>query len=135
MNCPIDKSPLLVEENTKSKFLANQLGHQHNNNNYDNNGMNANANQVTDEEILENINLFKVTKGVYVPKKNLDLIKYSYFKKMKLLVDNTNCIKKDSNNSQVNQSGAVTYALPCEVIYNRGLGVSEYANYYLLYLE
>lgn len=87
--------------------------------------MNANV-EVTDEEILQNINLYKVTKGVYVPKTNPDLIKYSFFKKMKLMADNTNCIKKNSfikSNEQSDQSGAMTYALPCEVIYNRGLEV------------
>ena len=106
-NCPICKSPIIKENGINSKFYNQQLG------------INNNNHQMTNEEILQNLNLEKKSKvNTFIPKKNSDFEKYNYYRKIQILLD-----KKDNNNKNEEKinPGAISFSLPCEAVLNRGI--------------
>ena len=106
-NCPICKSPIIKENGINSKFYNQQLG------------INNNNHQMTNEEILQNLNLEKKSKvNTFIPKKNSDFEKYNYYRKIQILLD-----KKDNNNKKEEKinPGAISFSLPCEAVLNRGI--------------
>ena len=106
-NCPICKSPIIKENGINSKFYNQQLG------------INNNNHQMTNEEILQNLNLEKKSKvKTFIPKKNSDFEKYNYYRKIQILLD-----KKDNNNKNEEKinPGAISFYLPCEAVLNRGI--------------
>ena len=106
-NCPICKSPIIKENGINSKFYNQQLG------------INNNNHQMTNEEILQNLNLEKKSKvNTFIPKKNSDFEKYNNYRKIQILLD-----KKDNNNKNEEKinPGAISFSLPCEAVLNRGI--------------
>ncbi len=106
-NCPICKSPIIKENGINSKFYNQQLG------------INNNNHQMTNEEILQNLNLEKKSKeNTFIPKKNSEFEKYNYYRKIQNLLDKKN---KNNNNEENINPGAISFSLPCEAILNRGI--------------
>ena len=110
-NCPICKSPIIKENGINSKFYNQQLG------------INNNNHQMTNEEILQNLNLEKKSKeNTFIPKKNSEFEKYNYYRKIQNLLDKKNKNKNKNNNNEENiNPGAISFSLPCEAILNRGI--------------
>ena len=108
-NCPICKSPIIKENGINSKFYNQQLG------------INNNNHQMTNEEILQNLNLEKKSKeNTFIPKKNSEFEKYNYYRKIQNLLDKKNKNKNNNNEENINP-GAISFSLPCEAILNRGI--------------
>ena len=108
-NCPICKSPIIKENGINSKFYNQQLG------------INNNNHQMTNEEILQNLNLEKKSKeNTFIPKKNSEFEKYNYYRKIQNLLDKKNK-NKNNNNEEIINPGAISFSLPCEAILNRGI--------------
>jgi len=102
-NCPICKSPIINKNGIHSKFYNQQLG--------------INEPEKKVNEILKKLNSEKET---FIPKKNNDIEKYNYYKKLqKFLINNSNY---DLNNkiNEINP-GSISYSLPCEALLDRGI--------------
>ncbi len=109
-NCPICKSPIIKENGINSKFYNQQLG------------INNNNHQMTNEEILQNLNLEKKSReNTFIPKKDSDFEKYNYYRKIQNLLDKK--YKKNNNNNEQKEvnPGAISFSLPCEAVLNRGI--------------
>ena len=76
---------------------------------------------MTNEEILQNLNLEKKSKeNTFIPKKNSEFEKYNYYRKIQNLLDKKNKNKNNNNEENINP-GAISFSLPCEAILNRGI--------------
>ena len=109
-NCPVCRNPILNERGIRSKFYNNQLGIQNNNNNQEDQN-------VLDEAILEKINLNEMGSGSYIPKKNIELEKFAYYKKLEYALEKLGKIE-DSKKEEI-KPGSVSFSLPCEAILDR----------------
>ena len=141
--CPICKSSLITNTNNRSRFFNERLGlHVNNNANNinnlnNNNNVNIERNQqqrnMTNEELLENIDLSQVNTNIKSNSKNSDnfsnitnednklLKKFLRFKKFQ---EKLNGLKERIGqdikpNKQNCESGAISYGLPTEAVYNR----------------
>jgi E3 ubiquitin-protein ligase synoviolin len=102
-NCPICKSPIINKNGIHSKFYNQQLG--------------INEPEKKVNEILKKFNFENET---FIPKKNTEIDKYNYYKKLqKFLINNSNY---DLNNkiNEINP-GSISYSLPCEALLDRGI--------------
>ena len=143
--CPTCKASIITDQNMRSRFFNERLGlHVNNNaniNNLNNNNNNAVLNNernqqprmMTNEELLENIDLSRVNNNISTTKsytinyedlsfnENKLLKKYLQFKKFQ---DKLNGIKERigqdvKSNKEKCESGAISYGLPTEAVYNR----------------
>ena len=141
-NCPICKSPIMVSQNYRSRFFNERLGIHVNNNanniNNINNNLNVERNQqprnMTNEELLENIDLSQVNNNIIDKNKNYSmgydevnnienklLKKFLRFKKFQ---EKLNGLKERigqeiRSNTQSCESGSISFGLPTEAVYNR----------------
>ena len=148
-NCPVCKVPIVNEQNIRSRFFNQRLGinannnanvnnnanNANNNNNINNINLNAERNQpqrnMTNEELLENIDLSKTSSTNFDSNKN----DFSYnlendenklltqFLKFKKFQEKLSGLKErvglDNLNKENCESGAISYGLPSEAVYNR----------------
>lgn len=112
-NCPVCRNPIMNERGIRTKFYNNQLGIQNQNNN------NQEEQNTLDENILEKINLNEIGGGVYVQRKNAEMEKYDYYKKLEYGLIKLGRIS-DAPNQEI-KSGAISFSLPCEAVLNRGV--------------
>ena len=143
--CPICKSSIITDQNNRSRFFNERLGlHVNNNANINNNNNNLNINlnnernqqqrNMTNEELLENIDLSQVNTNIISSSKNSDIIfddantednkllkKFLRFKKFQEKINGLKeRIGQDIKpNKQNCESGAISYGLPTEAVYNR----------------
>ena len=140
--CPICKASIITDQNVRSRFFNERLGlHVNNNANINNINNNANLNNernqqprvMTNEELLENIDLSQVNNNISSNKsynynyedlgynENQLLKKYLKFKKFQ---EKINGLKEKIGqeiraNKEKCESGAISYGLPTEAVYNR----------------
>ena len=140
--CPICKASIITDQNVRSRFFNERLGlHVNNNANINNINNNANLNNernqqprnMTNEELLENIDLSQVNNNMSNNKsystnyedssnnENQLLKKYLKFKKFQ---ETLNGLKEKIGqdikaNKEKCESGAISYGLPTEAVYNR----------------
>ena len=138
--CPICKSPINTAQNIRSRFFNERLGiHVNNNVNNLNNANNPERNNqqqrnMTNEELLENIDLSQVNTNPipsskindynYVEVNNNDNKLLKKFLRMKKFQEKLNGLKEKigqevKNNKDNCESGAISYGLPTEAVYNR----------------
>jgi hypothetical protein len=133
--CPICKFPVISEQNVRSRFLNERLGIHFNNNNNNAGDNNNNQNQnrdrrdMTNEEILENIDLSQPVNNDYIVNKNSNNLKYEdrnenyllkqYLKYQKFQKEIDKLKLKIGNEN--NESGGISYGMPCEAIYDRNI--------------
>ena len=141
--CPICKMSIITEQNNRTRFFNERLGLHVNNNANNINNLNNNINlnnernqqqrNMTNEELLENIDLSQENTNIS-SNKNSDisfddvntedtklLKKYLRFKKFQ---EKINGLKERIGqvikpNKQNCESGAISYGLPTEAVYNR----------------
>ena len=142
--CPTCKTPIITNQNTRSRFFNERLGiHVNNNANQNNLNNNINANpernhlqqrNMTNEELLENIDLSQVSTNPisssrinsfnYDEMNNNDNKLLRKFLKFKKFQDKLNGLKEKigqeiKQNKENYESGAISYGLPTEAVYNR----------------
>ena len=100
-NCPICKSPIINKNGIHSKYYNQQLG--------------INDTEKQTNEILKKLNIGKET---FIPKKNYEIEKYNYYRKLDKLLEKT-CLNY-KNNQDVNP-GSISYSLPSEAILDRNI--------------
>ena len=148
--CPICKSSIITDQNIRSRFFNERLGIHMNNNannennvNNQNNDNNINLNEernqqqrvMTNEELLENIDLSQVNTNNlssnnefsfnFDDRRNENIL-LKTFLKYKKFKEKINGLKEKigqeiSDNRQNCESGAISYGLPTEAIYDRGI--------------
>jgi hypothetical protein len=144
--CPLCKSNIKTDQNIHSRFLNERLGIRGNNNINNNNQNNANANvqnninnnnsnikrTFTNEELLERIDLTHDYNNNFISYK-----KYNFeetldenptlkkFLDVKKIQNKLNILKEkigeknDNNDTKKVETGAISYGLPTEAIYDR----------------
>ena len=147
-NCPVCKSQIVNQQNIRSRYFNQRLGINANNNanvnvnNNNANNINNNANlnvernqpqrNMTNEELLENIDLSQVSSNTIGSSKNEKNYTFDYdenqlltkFLKIKKFQEKLNGLKErigqeNNINRQNCESGAISYGLPTEAVYNR----------------
>ena len=141
--CPTCKTPIITNQNIRSRFFNERLG-IHVNNNANQNNLNNNINlnpernhqqqrNMTNEELLENIDLSqdntnqvsnsKFNNISYDEVNNNDNKLLRKFLRFKKFQDKLNSLKEkigqEIRNKDNCESGAISYGLPTEAIYNR----------------
>jgi len=142
--CPICKSSIITDQNIRSRFFNQRLGLNANNNANNINNINNNENInnernqqpriMTNEELLENIDLSQISTNTIGSNKNYSDTNYegdfnenkllNKFLKFKKFQDKLNGLKErigqEVNGNRHNcESGAISYGLPTEAVYNR----------------
>lgn len=145
--CPICKSSIITDQNIRSRFFNERLGIRNNIannvNNINNNNLNLNLNiernqqprNMTNEELLENIDLSQVNNNNIESNKNYNfndegiysenslLKKFLQYKRFQERINGLKeRIGQEINTNKHNcESGAISYGLPTEAVYNRSI--------------